>query len=397
MIYDHIHSLDFDNNSLEERVKIASKLKVDHNRASEFLSELSRKLTSVKIAKSHPELVSLGFFLRRSETSRMTPPKSDRYIAVPKGLLFHVPPANVDTIFVYSWAISLLCGNANVIRVSDRSGPAARTVLSIIRELFDAKFSDLAKSQLFLEIPRDDDFFNFISSTCDLRILWGGDLAINELRKHSLDAKATDITFPDRSSFSCIDSRALVLLNRSDLNSLIEKFATDVWWFDQAACSSPKMIFWVGSVEENEKSRQIFLSALSSYLEDADLGGDPAMSVERLSRLIQVAMAEESYLDFSFKRIAIAQTSSNPRGWLGTGSFIEIKVSSLDEVAPYVRKRDQTLTYFGFQRDQFLTLISKIDSNGIDRIVPIGEALSFNSIWDGYDLHETFIRKISII
>ena len=117
MIFDHILNLEVHRDSLEERVKIATKLKVDHDRASDFLSELSRKLTSVKIAKLHPELVSLGFFLRRSETSRMTTQKSDRYISVPKGLLFHVPPANVDTIFVYSWAISLLCGNANVIRV----------------------------------------------------------------------------------------------------------------------------------------------------------------------------------------------------------------------------------------------------------------------------------------
>ena len=397
MIYDHIHNIEVDNDALEERVKIATKLKVDHDQASDFLSELSRKLTSVKIAKLHPELVSLGFFLRRSETSRMTTQKSDRYISVPKGLLFHVPPANVDTIFVYSWAISLLCGNANVIRVSDRSGVAARTVLSIIRELFETKFGDLAKSQLFLEIPRDDVFFNFISSNCDLRILWGGDLAINELRKYSMDAKATDITFPDRSSFSCINSRALALLNEPELSNLIEKFANDVWWFDQAACSSPKMIFWVGTVDENEKSRHIFLSALSRYLENAHLGDDPAMSVERLSRLIQVAMTEDSYLDFSFQRIAIAQTSTNPRSWLGTGSFIEVKVSSLDQVAPYVRKRDQTLTYFGFQKEQFRTLIGKIDSNGIDRIVQIGEALSFNTVWDGYDLLETFTRTISIV
>ena len=397
MIFDHILNLEVHRDSLEERVKIATKLKVDHDRASDFLSELSRKLTSVKIAKLHPELVSLGFFLRRSETSRMTTQKSDRYISVPKGLLFHVPPANVDTIFVYSWAISLLCGNANVIRVSDRSGAAARTVLSIIRELFETKFSDLAKSQLFLEIPRDDVFFNFISSICDLRVLWGGDLAINELRKYSMDAKATDITFPDRSSFSCINSRALALLSGLELSNLIEKFANDVWWFDQAACSSPKMIFWVGTVDQNEKSRHVFLSALSHYLENANLGGDPAMSVERLSRLIQVAMTEESSLDFSYKRMATARTFTNPRDWLGTGSFIEIMVSSLDEIAPHVRKRDQTLTYFGFQKELFHTLITKIESHGIDRIVPIGEALSFDSVWDGYNLKEVFTRKITLL
>ena len=43
----------------------------------------------------------------------------------PRGLVFHVPPANVDTIFVYSWALSALAGNSNVVRISSRSAGAA--------------------------------------------------------------------------------------------------------------------------------------------------------------------------------------------------------------------------------------------------------------------------------
>ncbi|MFC6804089.1 acyl-CoA reductase [Deinococcus caeni] len=39
---------------------------------------------------------------------------------MPRGLVFHVPPANVDTIFIYSWLMSVLAGNRNVIRLSSR-------------------------------------------------------------------------------------------------------------------------------------------------------------------------------------------------------------------------------------------------------------------------------------
>ena len=34
--------------------------------------------------------------------------------------------------------------------------------------------------------------------------------------------------------------------------------------------------------------------------------------------------------------------------------------------------------------------------NGIDRIVPIGQALNINLIWDGYDLSKILTREIEI-
>ena len=39
-------------------------------------------------------------------------------LRVPRGLAFHLPPTNVDTLFVYSLMASFLVGNLNVVRVS---------------------------------------------------------------------------------------------------------------------------------------------------------------------------------------------------------------------------------------------------------------------------------------
>ena len=50
-------------------------------------------------------------------------------LVFPRGNVFHLPPANVDTIFVYSWAISALAGNHNVVRISSRSAGAAEVIL----------------------------------------------------------------------------------------------------------------------------------------------------------------------------------------------------------------------------------------------------------------------------
>ncbi len=53
-------------------------------------------------------------------------------LVFPRGNVFHVPPANVDTIFVYSWALSALAGNHNVVRISERSAAAAETILDAL-------------------------------------------------------------------------------------------------------------------------------------------------------------------------------------------------------------------------------------------------------------------------
>ncbi|WP_426508590.1 hypothetical protein ACPPVO_58855 [Dactylosporangium sp. McL0621] len=71
-------------------------------------------------------------------------------------------------------------------------------------------------------------------------------------------------------------------------------------------------------------------------------------------------------------------------------------MGSLAELAPAIRRKDQTLAQFGFTRaelDDFVTLVA---GRGLDRIVPFGQALTFAGVWDGLDLLHEFTRIITI-
>ena len=57
----------------------------------------------------------------------------------------------------------------------------------------------------------------------------------------------------------------------------------------------------------------------------------------------------------------------------------------------------QTLSYFGFTKTEMNSMIQEIGSDGIDRIVPIGQALNFDTFWDGYDLIRTLTRTVVVI
>ena len=80
----------------------------------------------------------------------------------------------------------------------------------------------------------------------------------------------------------------------------------------------------------------------------------------------------------------------------GNGLFYEIEVQNIDQIAKQVKNTDQTLTYFGLDNSEISDLLSLISNRGLDRILPIGEALDFSVIWDGYDLIEAFTRKVVI-
>ena len=51
------------------------------------------------------------------------------------------------------------------------------------------------------------DINDYLSSMCDLRVIWGGDETIRNLRMSPLPARATEIVFADRYSLAVIDAR----------------------------------------------------------------------------------------------------------------------------------------------------------------------------------------------
>ena len=86
----------------------------------QFTEQLSKKILLIRESKYYPEIMALGFWLRKANIRKMKnnflDQQKNKFI-LPRGIVLHFAPSNVDTIFVYSWIISLLMGNCNVIRL----------------------------------------------------------------------------------------------------------------------------------------------------------------------------------------------------------------------------------------------------------------------------------------
>jgi hypothetical protein len=381
----------------------AAGLVVGDARIRAFLESLGRGLLSAPVARRHPELAPLGFFLRPAALDRTlqgTDSPAGHHRS-PRGMVLHIPPSNVDTIFGYSWALSALAGNTNVVRVSSRAGQAAWTLIKLIGEVAGHADPVVARTQRLIGYVRDDTVTARLSQACDLRVIWGGDEAIRHVRTIPLPAASRDLTFPDRSSFTAISAEGWLNASSSVRDRAVRDFYNDTYWFDQAACSSPRAVFWIGEDDLCQAARHDFYALLRQVVGERGPSVDASMAVEK--RVATYGLAADGTVNtirFAGNALATATLAAPdlmPRRWLGIGTLLDGRASRLSDLVPMICRRDQTLTYFGFGRETLIAFARALGGRGVDRIVPIGSALEFTSTWDGYDLMREFTRLTTIV
>ncbi|HEY2670095.1 MAG TPA: acyl-CoA reductase [Rugosimonospora sp.] len=379
------------------------RLTVGDERIREFLTAFSRRLLRPDLARRYPELGSLGFFLRRGEIARAVERLYDGAGGsrrAPRGLVLHFPPANVDTIFVYSWALSALAGNRNIVRVSPRSAGAASSVLSALNDVLAESDPVVAQTQRMITYERDDATTAALSAACDLRVIWGGDESVTQIRRHPLPPLARDLPFPDRSSFAAVSVDGWRATGAQARRAAVDGFANDIFWFDQAACSSPRNLFWVGDAADVAEVRSEFMALLDEVVAERGWGVDAAMAVEkRVATYGLAATGAARRVTFAGNAVAsvdLADLDAVPQRWLGAGTICHLTVGSLTELVPTIRRKDQTFAQFGFSMAELDDFVTAVAGRGVDRIVPFGSALTFAGTWDGYDLLREFTRITTI-
>ncbi|WP_250002510.1 acyl-CoA reductase [Actinoplanes sp. M2I2] len=376
------------------------RLTVGDPRVIDFLAKLARKLLAPAVARRHAELGSLGFFLRPAELHRtVNHLKRDDALVFPRGNVFHIPPANVDTIFVYSWALSALAGNHNVVRISERSATAADTILTALNEVLADADPVIGRTQRMITYGRDDQVTAALSQWADLRVIWGGDSAVAAIRKHPLRPSARDLTFPDRTSWAAVSAAGWRAADPARRREAVLGFTNDSYWFDQAACSSPRTVFLVG--EDTDDVREEFVELLLQVVDQRGWEIDAAMAVEkRVNAYGLAATGAISSMQFpanSVTAMSLITVPDAPRRWIGAGAFPFAQVGSLLELVPAMNRQDQTFSHFGFTHDELKAFALELGGRGVDRIVPFGSALTFGSIWDGFDLPREFTRLTTLV
>jgi hypothetical protein len=369
-----------------------------------FVDAFSKSMLASPGARTYPELASLAFWLRRSSVEKLKRHALDETrIRVPRGVAFHVAPANVDTIFIYSWFLSLLCGNSNIVRVSSKPSEQVHIIIEIIGKLFAQKeYADIRNRSLIVQYGHDAQVNALFSSCCDVRLVWGGDQTINEIRKAPLSPTAFEMTFANKYSFAVIDAETIVNADDALLNSLTDAFYNDAYWFAQMACSSPRMLLWLSdNQDKTDKARSLFWPSIEQRIKQEDTGLDMSDYVNKRVAIDSLALHEQIQVEKShsndLSRVWLTKPEIHEELHCGAGLFFESAIAELEELLPLLSRKIQTVSYAGISCDRWRDLLIKNNVSGIDRVVPIGKSLDFNYIWDGYDMPNLLMREISVL
>ena len=377
-----------------ERMKELSFLRPFDDVVINFFNDLSSLL---RTNRQYPDVATFGFWCRKAALIKEKEKYDDVNERFGKGIIFHSTPSNVPVNFAFSFAAGLLAGNANIVRLPGKPFEQVNIISDAINQLLADKHKALAPYIVFVKFPPVKEITDAFSALCNVRVIWGGDMTVAELRQSKIPPRATEITFADRHSIAVIDADAYLEEKNKDI--LIQNFYNDTYYTDQNACTSPRIIFWQGKNKEIAK-KDFWERVYKMVKEKYTLA--PVSSVGKLNALYKVSTVKKVKLvkseDMFVTRLTVEEVDKDLMDYkYNCGFFYEKDIDSLDEIVNVCDIRCQTLTYFGVKEEDFKEFLNKARPIGIDRIVPIGKSMDFALIWDGYDLIRQMSRRVTII
>lgn len=370
----------------------------------DLLNDVSRTLIADRGAKAYPDVVTFAFWIRKANTQKLKGRfhREDGNIRLGRGVAFHIAPSNVPVNFAYSLAAGLLTGNANIVRVPSKDFPQVGIIANAFVETMEGeKNRKLADYVCLVRYGREKAVNDLLSSIADTRIVWGGDATIAELRRSAIGPRVGEITFADRFSIAVLDSDTYVSFVDREKMKAAEDFYNDTYLTDQNACTSPRLVVWLGS--RREEAKEEFWGRLHE-LAKRKYTFQSIQGVNKLTGacLAVVAHAEtpgtriEPHKDNLLVRVKVPQIMDALMDLRGnSGYFYEYDCDDVLELKELCDdSRCQTIAYIGDVELLKPLLVSGV--KGIDRAVPVGKTMDFDLIWDGYDLYGRLTRVIAL-
>ncbi|MBF12715.1 MAG: acyl-CoA reductase [Flavobacteriaceae bacterium] len=367
-----------------------------------YLDALSKEIKKDTRLKYFPDVAAFSFFCRRANILQLKKHflRNNKH-RIGRGTIFHIAPSNIPVNFAFSLIAGLLSGNTNVVRVPSKSFEQVNIIVDAINSLSKISAHDLVTNRIILvKYESSNNATKHFSLHCDVRVIWGGDQTINNIRKNAIDPRAFDVTFSDRFSISIINADRFV--HELNQRKIALGFYNDTYLFDQNSCSAPHLIIWMGLAKNVKSSQNKFWDLLYQIIKKR-YDFQPASAIDKVTNFYRQAIELDDIKHVETKdnllwRVELKKLSKGiDRFKLNSGYFSEYHAKSINEISEIVNRKYQTLSYFGFSKDELGNLINTIELLGIDRIVPIGRTMDFSLNWDGYDLINTLSRKIEII
>jgi len=369
--------------------------------ALSVLGAWSQTLLNAPEVRAHPDIATFAYWCRPANLRRLANAMPSQPMRLGRGLALHIAPANVPVNFAYSLAFGMLAGCANIVRVPDAAaqhvdimGRALRAVLA------RAEHAPMAAMTWLVSYPRDSHVTAALSALSHARLIWGGDQTVAQLRATPTRPRCVDVAFADRYSLCLLDAQAVLSASDAELNRLATGFYNDTYLLHQNACSSPHLILWQGHADTIHLAQDRFWHRVHDVVEQR-YEWMAVHAMDKYTRLCEVAThlpgaapcIRHGNLIYRIPLRTLPPTLSACRGVYGL--FFEHTLHRLEDLRPIVDDKYQTLCTFGVDNPHIAERLVSHGFGGIDRVVPVGQALDIGVIWDGYDVVAMLSRMVA--
>ena len=362
----------------------------------EVLKEIIEPFKKYGFQTKSPEIIDLCEFIKYSIRNYKDWVSNQKKGKNPIGIVYNIPSSNILLMPFYSWIPSFLCGNHNFIRISNSID---KKIIENLVEILDIFLGENYKySQIFFEDTSENIKSELVSFNCDARIIWGSDQTINYIKQSQKSNAIVDIAFRTRFSAAVIDCNFYLKKSNEDKEKVAKLFLNDSLNLSFNACSSPHLIFFKGEQEQFlETKKDFFQFLLSNKAKNKFESG--IISTENILKtqkaIIEGTQSNIGELIFgrSFIEKSLHQFSKMDLENLYYSNCI-IRFDSEKDLAKVWKKDIQTLTYFLKNNNEFIDQFKKdLVFKSPDRIVPIGNALKFDVVWDGINFFEILTKQ----
>jgi len=368
----------------------------------DFLAALSSTLLKFPDIRNFPDIVSFAYWCRKSNLVRLRQNFNHTHKRLGRGVVLHIAPSNVPINYAFSLAFGLLAGNINIVRVSKIERPQIKIICNAINFLLGLeKYNKIKSMVTVLSYPRNSETTKELSLYADARMIWGGDTTIRTIRSMPTQPRCVDVCFADRYSLCILNAKAIIDTSTNTFQKLLINFFNDTFLFDQNACSSPHLVIWQGTDKNVKLAKKRFWTRMERFVyEKSPIAPihsiDKFMHVCRLAIKLDTITAILGYKN-QVTRVQLKDLPTKIDDLRGRyGFFVETIDNKLENFTKIVNSKYQTITYFGLNPEKIRECVFSKGLSGVDRIVPVGEALNIDTTWDGYNLLETLSRIVDI-
>lgn len=370
-----------------------------------YLGRVSRLLLHDNEAKAYPDVVTFGFFCRAANVRRLAEAYRTASVQrIGRGLAFHVAPSNVPINFAYTLVMGLLAGDVCIVKASSKAFVQTRIVADALSSAMEAMdMADMCSRVFVVQYGRAQQALTeAFSAVCHVRVIWGGDATIRAVRAAALPPRASDVTFADRYSLAVLSAAAVREAGKDAkrIQQLAQAFYNDTYLYDQNACSSPRLIYWLGKEADVREARARFWAAVHADIK-ARYPVEPVVAVDKWMAVCRTAIEVpgatlEPGRDNRIVRLTVPALERELQELRSAGGlFHECAAASLDALAAVVDEKVQTLAYYGLDPAALRAFVIAQGFLGIDRIVPVGRTAEMGTVWDGQDFIVSLSRIVA--